>query len=281
MGTSGSYSGSGGKLGNDLRDQIGDWLDSLPAEPAAEPGQPGDQGNQSDQGDQRPADPSADGRPRLDPLALLPVIGLLRPRPPRGGGGDGPGGGGGGATATGGGRTGGGPQRSVARSASTAGRAAAAAYAFRSGDAATLERLGLDFAALTALGDPFEITRRIVDAVCGPRGNSTIEDHEQRLVAAEVAEWVLTEQGDGSPPTPEEIVRHTIGLVIADAVLSESGALLSDSEHADLAEGDIRDAAEALAARADLSVDGATEAEFTRAIEDGIEALREIRRGGA
>lgn len=268
MGTSGSYSGSGGKLGDDLRDRISDWLDSSP--PASPPPPDGDQKPQPDEPSS--AQPS---RPKLDPNALLPIVGMLRPRTARSGRADGPGGGGG-AESSGGGRRGGGPKRTAAASATTAGRAAAAAYAYRTGDATTLERLGLNFAALTALGDPFEITRQIVDAVCGPRADSTIEDHEQRLVAAAVAEWVLTEQADGAPPSPEEIVRHTIGLVIGDAVLSESGSIVNESEHADVAEHEIRDAAEALAARAELSADGATEAEFTRAIEQGIDALRAI-----
>jgi hypothetical protein len=266
MGTSGSYSGSGGKLGDDLRDNINDWLNLLPSQPPAQPdGEPGHQVDQGEPGQPRPTD---QGRPRLDPRALLPVVGLLRPRSPRGGGGDGPGGGGGTRT--------GGPQRSAAQAASTTGRAGAAAYAYRTGDTTTLERLGLDYAELTALGDPFEIVKRIVDAVCGPRSNSTIEDHEQRLVAADIAEWVLTEHADGAAPAPGEIVRHAIALVIADSVLSETGQIVNESEHAAVAEADIRDAADALAARAELSSTGATEDEFARAIEQGIEALREI-----
>lgn len=264
MGTSGSYSGSGGKLGNDLREGIGDWIDSLPASPT-------------------PPDAERPG-PRLDPQILLNVVGLIRPRSPGGSGGDGPGGGGGAGGASGGGsstRSGGGPSRSVGRSAGTAGRAAAAAYAFRTGDADTLRRLGLDYNELAALGDQVEVARRIVEAACGPRADSTIEDHEQRLVAADVAEWVLTQEEAGNPPAPEEIVRKTLGLVIADAVLSESGEIVNNSANAGLAESEIRDAAEALAERATFSVDGVTEAEFTEAIESGIETLRSILDGAS
>jgi hypothetical protein len=267
MGTSGSYSGSGGKLGDDLRDTISDWLNTPPPTP---PVQPVREPVTPDQPE--PRGPDA-GRPPLDPHSLLPVIGMLRPRSRGGGGADGPGGGSGG-------RGGGGPQRTAAQAANIAGRAGAAAYAYRAADAATLERLGLDYAALAALQDPFEIVKRIVEAVCGPRATSTIEDHEQRLVAAEVAEWVLIERADGAAPAPEEIVRHAIALVIADTALSETGQLVNESEHAEVAESDIRDAAEALAARAQLSSAGVTEDEFTRAIEDGIEALREILEGG-
>jgi hypothetical protein len=266
MGTSGSYSGSGGKVGDGLREGMGDWIDSLPAGLPAGPGQ------------NTPSDEGQDSAPQLEPTAVLPVVSLLRPRSSGGAGGDGPGGSGagGGEAGSGGGRGGGGPRRSVGRSATTAGRAAAAAYAYRSGDAPTLERLGLNLAELSTVGDQYEIARRIVEAACGARADSTIDDYEQRLVAADVAEWVLSQEADGGPPMPEEIVRHTIALIIADAFLSETGEQVNNSNHADRAESEVRDAAEALAGRPALSVTGVTEAEFTQAIEDGIEALRAI-----
>ena len=275
MGTSGSYSGSGGAIGDGLRDSVGDWIESLP--PGSGQSEP-----LTDSAPDDGASPDTPTQPKLDPSVLLPIVGLLRPRAAGGGGADGPGGGAGGGSRGpgGGGRRGGGPTRTAAGSARTAGRAAAAAFAYRAGDTATLDRVGLDYAELTALGDPFEVTRRIVEAACGPRGDSTIEDHEQRLVAADVAEWVLTQDVDGRPPTPEEIVRHTIALIVADAVLSETGEIINNSQHARLAEQEIRDAAEALAAREDLSADGVSETQFAEAIERGIEALRGIVEGG-
>jgi hypothetical protein len=260
MGTSGAYSGSGGKDGKAVRDAIGEYLDGLPAGDGAD-GPGGD-------------------RPPLDPAALRRVINLIRPRSSGSRGGEGPGGGGGGGTSVGGGsRSGGGPQRSAAASARTAGRAAAAAYAYRTGDAATLQRLGLDYNELRALGDEFEVLRRIVDMACAAP-DSTIEDHEQRLVAAEVGEWVLEQERDGNPPTPEEIVRQTIATIIAETLLVETGDLLNSHERADIAESDIRDAAEAKAAQATLSVDGATEDEISRAVEAGLETIRGIVGGG-
>jgi len=261
MGTSGAYSGSGGKDGKAVRDAIGEYLDGLPGPDAP----------QGDNGDRQP----------LDPAVLQRVINLIRPRSSDGGGGDGPGGGGGGGTSGGGGsRSGGGPQRSAAASARTAGRAAAAAYAYRTGDAATLERLGLDYNELRGLGDEFEVLRRIVDMACAAP-DSTIEDHEQRLVAAEVGEWVLEQERDGNPPTPEEIVRQTIATIIAETLLVETGDLVNSHEQVDVAEGDIRDAAEVMAAQATLSVDGATEDEISRAVEAGLETIRDIVGGGA
>lgn len=261
MGTSGAYAGSGGKDGTAVRDAIGEYLDGLPG-PDAPQGENGD--GQS-----------------LDPAALQRVINLIRPRASGAGGGDGPGGGGGGGTSgRGGSRSGGGPQRSAAASSRTAGRAAAAAYAYRTGDAATLARLGLDYNELRGLGDEFEVLRRIVDIACAAP-DSTIEDHEQRLVAAEVGEWVLEQGNDGNPPTPEEIVRQTIATIIAETLLVETGDLVNAHSQADVAESDIRDAAEAMAAQATLSVDGATEDEISRAVEAGLETIRGIVGGGA
>jgi hypothetical protein len=250
MGTSGSYSGSGGKHGDSLRGDIGSWLDSLPSS--------------------RPKK-----RPPLNPESLLNAIPLLRPRA----GGSG-GGGAGGISGDGGrGEGGGGPRRSVGRLAATAGRAAASAYAFRSGDVAGLERFGLVYEELSRL-DPLELTIRIVNAACGPRSNSTIEDHEQQYVAAEVAEFVLERNEGGAPPSPEEVARQAIAVIIAEVVDSEIGELLRDDDRPawaeELAEAEIREAAEVLAGKAELSVTGATDEEFSRAIEDGIETLRRI-----
>jgi hypothetical protein len=135
--------------------------------------------------------------------------------------------------------------------------------------------LGLDYAELNALGDRFEVLRRIVDMACSS-SDSTIEDHEQRLVAADVAERVMGQEGDDYIPSLEEIVRETISTIIAQAILSESGDLINNSDHTGLAEQDIRDAAEAIASKATLSVDGATEEEITQAIESGVETLRSI-----
>lgn len=258
MGTSGAYSGSGGKDGKAVRDTVGDYLDGLSSSDGA---------GHDDQ------------RPPLDPAVLQRVINLIRPRVPSGGR-DGPGAGGGGTSGGGtGSRGGGGPQRSAAGSARTAGRAAAGAYAYSRGDAATLQRLGLDYNELRGLGDEFEVLRRIVDMACSTP-DSSIEDHEQRRVAAEVAEWVMEQERDGYHLTPEEMVRQTIAVIIAETLFVETGDLVNSHDLADVAEGDIRDAAEAIAAQADLSVDGATEDEISQAVEAGLERIRGIVGGG-
>lgn len=286
MGTKNSYTGGGGAAGRKLRNEVTEWLDSLPSGP---PDTPPSDDSKPPPDPERPEVPDSEQPevPVLPQEAILPVIGLFRPS--SSGSSDGPGGMGGagagrgaaGRAATGGG---GGARRSAARSAATAGRAAAAAYALRTGDAATLAELGLDYGTLRALDDPIEVTRQIVAAACGPLSDGTIEDDEQRIVAAEVAQWVLEENEGGAPPDPTEIVRVAIAHVIFEAATNETAARLREGDRplraTREAERQIRETAEALAARAELSPDGPTAVEFARAIEQGIEALREIWGGG-
>jgi hypothetical protein len=175
--------------------------------------------------------------------------------------------------------SGGSVRRSTAASARTAGRAAAAANAYATGDAVTLARLGLDYDELRGLGDDFEVLRRIVDTACAAP-DSTIEDHEQRLIAAEVADWILAQEREGTELIPEQIVRQAVATIIAVTLLVETGELISASSHADQVEREIRDAAEALAAQATLSAGGASEAELSQAVESGLETIRGIVKGG-
>lgn len=274
MGTSGSYSGGGGKPGSELRDGISDWLDSLPTAPPLPPsdGPPTPPTSED-------ATPSASTTQALQPEAVFPVVGLFRSR--GAGRSDGPGGGGGGVdrgSSTGG--RGGGAQRSVVRSAGSAGRAAAAAYAYRTGDTEALRQLGLDYEGLRATGDSIEITRRIVEAACESLSDGTIEDDERRHVAAAVALWVLEENESGAPPEPDEIARYTLAEILFEAMATESAALVRDGKRPAWAtregERQMREAAEALAQRAGLSTSGATATEFEQAIEQGIDTLKTI-----
>ena len=125
-----------------------------------------------------------------------------------------------------------------------------------------------------------EVSRRIVEAACGPRSESTIDHEEQRWVAAEIAEWVFEEQEAGALPQPEEIARKAIAFIIFEAIASEAGELINGGDRPDWtidwSDDELRDAAEVLSQRAELSVDGVTNAEFAKAIEDGIETLRRI-----
>jgi hypothetical protein len=174
----------------------------------------------------------------------------------------------------------GGAQRSVAGSSRTAGRAAAAAYALRTGNAELLQELGLDYDSLASNPDVTDVARQIMVAACGPLPDGTIEEDEQRVVAAEVAQYVLEANADGGPPPPEEIVRETIAVIIFEAISTETAAMLHDGERSAWATAEaerlMRETAQALAMRAQLSTNGPTPAEFSEAIARGIETMREI-----
>lgn len=270
MGTKNAYTGGGGKPGKDLRQNLEEWLDGLPGL-----GQP--------PSDSSPPDAPPDGPrdlPPLRPEQLLPALGLFRPR--TGGHADGPGGGG----AAGGGGPGsgrgarGGAQRTVAGSSRTAGRAAAAAYALRTGNVQTLQELGLDYDGLRNNPDVADVARQIMVAACGPLPDGTIEEEEQRVVAAQVAQYVLEANADGDPPAPEEIVRETIACIIFEAVSNETAAMLHNGERPAWATAEaerlMRETAQALALRVHLSPDGPTPTEFSEAIARGIETMHEI-----
>jgi hypothetical protein len=163
----------------------------------------------------------------------------------------------------------------------SAGRAGAAAYAYATGDREALRSVGLDYDELQSLGDPLAITCRIVEAACDVP-DSTIEEAEERYVAAEVAEWVLEQANAGAAPTPEEITRHAIAAIMTEVISTEMGEVVRNSERdAYEVELDLRQSAQILADKAQLSVSGASEAELASAIERGIEALREIYLSGA
>ena len=267
MGTSGSYTGAGGAAGADMSEGLGSWLDALPA---------------SD-GSTEPKPDGQSGPTNLPQQVVSGALGLLRPSSGRGSGSGGMGSGGGtgsgGGGSAGGGRAG--SSRSATRMSAAGGRAAAGAYAYVSGNAAGLADLGLDYDSLRALGDPIEVTRRIVGAVCGERSTSTLEESEERYVAANVAEWVLNEAESGVPPDVDEIARHAIATILAELISSELGAALADrpNEIAAVAEDELRDAAGVIASKATLSVAGASESELVSAIEAGIDTLRDIYGG--
>ena len=175
---------------------------------------------------------------------------------------------------------GGAVRRATVRASERSGRAAAAAYALRTGDAATLAELGLDYDRLRGTDDPIEVTRQIVTAACGLLPDGTIEDEEERRAAAEITQWVLEANEGGAPPDPSEIVTEAIAAIVFEAATTETAAALRDSGRAVEVtletERQMRNAARVLARRADLTPTGPTPSEFARAIEHGIETLRAI-----
>ena len=279
MGTSGAYTGAGGKAGKEVGQGLSDWLDSLPGSPDGGESAPDSDGA------------GAGEKPvtQLPPKVVSGLMGLLRPRSASGGSSDGPGAGGGGIGVRGGsasggsGRTRAGSGRSSQRLASVGGRAAAGAYAYASGDAAGLRSLGLDYGELRALNDPLEVTRRIVDAVCGQQSDGRLEEAEERYVAASVADWVLQQSEGAELPDVDDVARYAIATIVTEVLSSELGEALrgQPDQVADVAEDELRDAATVLARQSELSTSGPTEDELTRAIEEGIEKLREIYGGGS
>jgi len=276
MGTSGAYSGSGGKAGRDVAAGVSDWLDKLPTGGESQ----GDGANGEETGDSSSADDGDAKEPVELPSRLVRgVLGLIRPSSGSGAGGGGSGGSGtasGGAGGSGG--FGGGARRSSAKMAGSTGRAAAVAYAYARADRDGLAEYGLSYEALRSLGDPIEVIRQIVEAACGPRADSSLEEHEERYVAATVAEWVLEHAEADGLPSPEEITRCAIASIIFEVILTEIGETLRDrlDSEVNVADEELREAAEVLSEKAELSTDGATAEEISRAIEGGLDSLRRV-----
>ncbi|MFC9918136.1 hypothetical protein [Agromyces binzhouensis] len=163
--------------------------------------------------------------------------------------------------------------RSVGRISRAAGRGGSLALAYSSGDRAALDRAGLNYDELRALGDPVAIGIRIVEAAFDAKADSTIADAEERGIVAEVVAWILEQPSDRTP-TPEEVVRKTIETTIAETALTEIASTLyqqgaSYAERQSV-EQQIREVAAEYAAQANLTATGATEQEMSTAIETGI-----------
>lgn len=265
MGTKNSYSGVGGPIGNDIRDGLDDWLNSLPGGPGAK-----DSSGQDDiqspaaLGAGRPSPSSPQGR-------VLPTVALFKSS-----------------------KSGGRSSRSQARqtaaltrtattSARSAGRGAAAAYAYRTGDAQTLRELGLDYGALRANPNIFDVAHQIAQKVCEDLPAGTIETDEQLLVVGTLAEWLMESDAAGTDVSLGQIAEEAVALILAEAYLVETASRLN---HKDMAgteraafEDGVRQACEELAAHANLSPTGPSPAEFTAAIESGLEYLRAVYEG--
>lgn len=256
MGTKGSYSGSA--AGGEVRDGLDDWLASLPGSDIAAP--PPTHAQPTLLSPLKPSPTSPAGR-------VLPAAALFRSS--RGGGGSGRGRRG---TDT--------LTRSVSGSARSAGRGAAAAYAYRTGDSQTLRDLGLDYDALRANPNIFDVAHQIAQKVCEDLPPGTIETAEQLEVVGRLAEWIVESDTSGADVSLGQIAEEAVALILAEAYLVETASSLNTKDmtgpqRAAFEDG-VRQAAEELAAHANLSPSGPSPDEFTRAIEDGLEYLRTI-----
>lgn len=235
MGTSSSFAGSAGSAWQDARaatselvqgdvqrdaaigDVVGAVADALvgweleapdegePSAPAPSIPTPG------------PELPSAGSRP---PRPVVPRIvapgGTVGPSRTRGGGGGTPTGGGRGRAGT--------PQRlgsrrSVPRAARIAAATARAAFAFRSGDRATLAEAGLDLAELAAL-PPADQCNAILNAIAGEP--STIQEDELRSALQEVVVAIVT----GTAAEPAVVIELFVTSYIYQICLTEIGRML-------------------------------------------------------
>jgi hypothetical protein len=272
MGSKNSFSGGGGNIGNDLRDGIDDWLDSLPGGAAGGSNAlPDSESNEASQPGQHslnaPGSAVSGAKFKLPPAArrVLPTAALFKTS----GGGSGS-------------RSGKAAQftRSAALSSGLAGRGAAAAYAYRTGNADTLRELGLDYEALRSNPNVIDVVYQITQKICGDLPPGTIDTEEQVRVVADIAEWIVTTDVNGGPPSPAEIAVETLAVVLNWAYLTTTAAELNTKDLAGgertAFEADVRAACEELAVQADLSPTGATPSEFTAAIEHGLEFLQAV-----
>ena len=112
----------------------------------------------------------------------------------------------------------------------------------------------------------------------GTQADSTVADDESRETVAEIVEWILEAPADQTP-TPDDIVRRSIELIITNATLTEVGDRIraeSSREKRRAAEQEVRDAAEVYASQVTLTNTGASEDEIAKAIEGGIRELGQI-----
>lgn len=265
MGSKGSYSGGGGAAGDSVREGIDDWLASLPGGGAVAP--PSTAGE--------PAENATSGLSEQS-RRVLPTAALF------------------GTSRSGSGarsrqrdstRSNRSSSSELIRSASTsaraAGRGAAAAYAYRTGDADALRELGLDYNALRANPNIFEVANQIAQKACEDLPAGTVATEELYHVVGNLAAWVAdADQGQAAGPAPELIAQEAIGLIIATAYLTETASTLNEKETSSAQrqalEASVREASEELASQIDLSPDRPTAAEFSRVIEQGLEYLRGI-----
>lgn len=263
MGHKGSFSGGGGAAGEDLRDGLDEWLDSLPGE-ANTPSPDADDGDTIQE-----TTPSTKPPPSSPAERILPTTALFR-------------------STRGGSRSGKTPDssreaaltRTASASARSAGRGAAAAYAYRAGDAQTLHDLGLDFDALRANPNIFDVAHQIAQKVCEDLPAGTIETSEQLHVVANLAEWLMESDDAGLEVSLGQIAEEAVALILAEAYLVATASQLNTKDMTGAAraefEDSVRQAAEELAAYANLSPSGPSAEEFTKAIEDGMEYLRSV-----
>lgn len=279
MGTSDSYGGSGGAW-NGARRELDDLLtgggatadDVLgPAAGAIEWADGAEDGGDGDEpGIEAPHEPGSGDIP-LDGTTVPPI--RVRSRGGTGGGAGGRGTGGA-WRVSGGGRRGGGTGRSRQRAARVGAGVAAAGYALRAGDAATLRRLGLDLAELARLS-PRQQAQRIIDVLAGTA--ATLADGEVARASSTMIIWLL--EAD-APPSAADTVRKFATECVYEIMLTELGGELRDGSRDGATtvapEDDLHDTIEARVASLRIEGDAVDAEALEAAISEVLEFTRRV-----
>jgi hypothetical protein len=277
MGTSDSYGGSGGAW-NGARRELDDLLtgggatadDVLGPAAGAIDWADGaeDAGDGDELGADAPREPGSGDIP-LQGTTVQPI--RVRSRGGTGGGAGDRGTGGGGRAS---GRRGGGTGRSRQRAASVGAGVAAAGYALRAGDAATLRRLGLDLAELARLS-PRQQAQRIIDVLAGTA--ATLADGEVARASSTMIIWLL--EAD-APPSSAHTVRKFATECVYEIMLTELGGELRDGSRDGAAtvapEDDLHDTIEARVASLRIEGDAVDAEALESAISEVLEFTRRV-----
>jgi hypothetical protein len=270
VGTSGAYGGSGGAW-NGARQELGDLLSGggasaddvlAPAAGAIDWEDAVDAGSGTDL-------TAAPGSGEI-PLRGTPVA------PIRISGGRGRGGGVGGARGQGpgAGRQRSGSGRSRQGAARVGAGIAAAGYALRNRDAAALQRLGLDLAALVTLS-PRQQAHRIIDALAGTA--ATIADGEITRASSSMIIWLLEAE---VTPTAAETVAFFATETVYQIMLTELGSEMRDGSRDGAAtivtEDELHDVIEARVASLKIEGDSVDADALEGAISEVLEFARRV-----
>lgn len=273
MGTSSSYAGSGGSNWGRLREELEDWLDSLPGAPDGADETPDDIEQPEHKSPHvEPDEPEDEVVNILRPLATSLLSGGR-------GGADGPSGGGGLGAPTasaGGGRSPSGSGRSRARVGRVGGRLAAGLSALRTGDGTALAKLGLSLDELRAL-DPVRQAQRILAAATEEEAATTLEEDELQTAANRTAIWALTSE---EPPDVGDLIRYFVAEYAYEVFLMEGGPILRsgnrDGLNAIAAEDRVKRTITALARQAPIDPSGMGPGELAELVERVLEQTLRI-----
>lgn len=230
MGTSSSYSGSGGQAWSGARSAARALGGATPTSGAAAAAASAAAAalagwEDADVDEDAPRVPSQSADTNAPDLSARSPAGVMPSRPSSAAGGGAAGGaaGGGGATGGGGGRIRLGRSRSTRRAARAASGVAAAGYALRAGDLATLTRLGIDATSLMGRS-PRTQCQLILNAILDlPR---TQQEHELRAAAATTLLALLAEP---EPLAPLEVVRIFVGNYLLEILALELAAVFREN----------------------------------------------------